>query len=255
MSGLLDIRGRPALVTGASSGLGRHFALTLAAHGAPVALAARREELLAQLASRIRDDGGQAVVVPMDVTSSESVEAGVARAESALGPLRIVVNNSGIVIAGSVLETSDEDWAAVLQTNLTGAFAVARAAARCMVASGSQGSIINIASILAYRVASGLASYAASKAGLRQLTAAMALEMARHRVRVNAIAPGYIATELNQEFFDSEPGRAMIKRIPQRRTGNLEELNGPLLLLASDAGSLMTGSVITIDGGHVLSEL
>lgn len=255
MADLFDISARPALVTGASSGLGRHFALTLAAGGAPVALAARREDALRELVGKIEETGAPGVVVPMDVTCSDSVDAGIAAAEQALGPLRIIVNNSGIARSSPVLETTDEDWQAVLDTNLTGAFMVARAAARRMVATGSAGSIINIASILAFREVSGLASYAASKAGLRQLTTVLALELARHAIRVNAIAPGYISTEMNQEFFDSEPGKAMVKRIPQRRLGQPSELDGVLLLLASDASSYMTGATLVVDGGHLRSAL
>jgi NAD(P)-dependent dehydrogenase (short-subunit alcohol dehydrogenase family) len=254
MSDLFDVAGRAALVTGASSGLGRHFARTLAARGAPVALAARREAPLAALAREIADAGGAAVVVPMDVTSAQSVAAGVVAAEQALGPLRILVNNSGIATTAPVLGSSDRDWDDVIDTNLRGAFLVARETARSMAA-GDGGSIINIASILAYRVVPGLAAYAASKAGLRHLTEAMSLELARHGVRVNAIAPGYIATDMNQEFFDSDAGKAMIKRIPQRRLGQPSDLDGALLLLASNASAYMTGATLIVDGGHLNSSL
>jgi len=251
----VDLAGRPALVTGASGGLGAHFARTLARHGAPVVLAARRLDRLEALAESIAADGGTAVPVAMDVTDSGSVSAACATAEAAVGTVRIVVNNSGIALAGAALETSEDAWDSVLDTNLKGAFLVARELARRMAGAGGGGSIINIASILGYRVAPGVASYAASKAGLRHLTGALALELARHGIRVNAIAPGYIATDMNREFFHTDPGKAMIKRIPQRRLGRPEDLDGVLLLLASDASAYMTGTTVVVDGGHLFSTL
>ncbi len=250
-----DLSDRPALVTGASGGLGEQFARTLAAHGAPVALAARRRERLEQVAGEIEDSGGRAVAVAMDVTDSGSVKAAFAQAQDALGIVRVVVNNSGVATTTAALDTEDEDWDHVVDTNLKGPFLVAREGARRMRDAGVEGTVINIASILSYRVTAGVASYAASKAGLRQLTGALALELARHGIRVNAIAPGYIETDMNREFFASEPGKAMIKRIPQRRIGQPSDLDGALLLLASDASSFMTGSTIVVDGGHLMSGL
>ena len=250
-----DLRERPALITGASGGLGAHFARTLARHGAPVVLAARRREKLDELAQSIKAEGGEAVAVELDVTDSTSVSAALADAERLVGTVRIVVNNSGIANTASMLDTEDADWKRVLDTNLTGAFLVARAAARRMVAANQAGSIINIASILSLRVLPGLSSYCASKAGLKHLTEAMALELARHAVRVNAIAPGYIETDMNREFFRSEPGLALIKRIPQRRLGQPEDLDGALLLLAGDASAFMTGATLVVDGGHLVSSL
>lgn len=250
-----DLNGRTALVTGASSGLGRHFARTLAAHGAPVALAARRIERLESLASEIGDAGGIAHAVRMDVTDARSVEAGLDAVRDALGVPDILVNNSGIARPATTLEVTEEDWAGVVGTNLEGAWRVAQGTARRMVDAGRPGSIINVLSILAFGVARGLGSYAASKAGLLQLTRTMAMELARHRVRVNAIAPGYVLTEMNREFFASDAGVAMTRRIPQRRIGNPSELDGALLLLASDASSYMTGSTIVVDGGHLATGL
>lgn len=250
-----DIRGRVALVTGASSGLGRHFASTLAAHGAMVVLAARRLDALEALAAQIGNDGGRAMAVRMDVTDAASVSAALDAAQAEYGPPRIVVNNSGVARPSPALQTDDEAWHAVLETNLTGAFRVARESARRMVEAQVSGSIINIASILALRVGAGLSAYAASKAGLRQLTAALSLELARNAIRVNAIAPGYIDTEMNQAFFATDAGRQMVRRIPQRRLGSPSDLDGALLLLASDASSYMTGATIVIDGGHVHSNL
>ena len=250
-----DLNGRTALVTGASSGLGRHFARTLAAHGASVALAARRMERLEALAGEILDAGGAAHPVRMDVTDARSVETGLDSVRDALGVPDILVNNSGIARPATTLEVTEDDWAEVVGTNLEGAWRVAQGAARRMVDAERPGTIINVLSILAFGVARGLGSYAASKAGLLQLTRTMAMELARHRVRVNAIAPGYVLTEMNREFFASEAGMAMAKRIPQRRIADPSELDGALLLLASDASSYMTGSTIVVDGGHLATGL
>ena len=250
-----DLNGRTALVTGASSGLGRHFARTLAVHGAAVVLAARRTERLEALAGEIRDAGGVAYPIRMDVTDAHSVAVGLDAAEEALGVPDILVNNSGIARPATTLEVTEADWAGVVGTNLEGAWRVAQGTARRMVDAERPGTIVNVLSILAFGVARGLGSYAASKAGLLQLTRTMAMELARHRVRVNAIAPGYVLTEMNREFFASEAGVEMTKRIPQRRIGDPSELDGALLLLASDASSYMTGSTIVIDGGHLASSL
>ena len=250
-----DLSGRTALVTGASSGLGRHFARTLAAHGASVALAARRIDRLEALAGEVRDAGGVAHPVRMDVTDPRSVEAGLDAVGDALGVPDILVNNSGIARPASTLEVTEADWAGVVGTNLEGAWRVAQGTARRMVDAQRPGTIVNVLSILAFGIARGLGSYAASKAGLLQLTRTMAMELARHRVRVNAIAPGYVLTEMNREFFASDAGVEMTKRIPQRRIGEPSELDGALLLLASDASSYMTGSTIVIDGGHLASGL
>ena len=250
-----DLGGRTALVTGASSGLGRHFARTLAAHGASVALAARRIERLEALASEIRDAGGTAHPIRMDVTDAGSVAEGLDAVQDALGVPDILVNNSGIARPAPTLDVTEEDWAGVVGTNLEGAWRVAQGTARRMVDAGRPGTIINILSIIAFGVARGLGTYAASKAGLLQLTRTMAMELARHRVRVNAIAPGYVLTEMNRDFFASEAGEAMKKRIPQRRIGDPSELDGALLLLASDASSYMTGSTIVVDGGHLATGL
>jgi NAD(P)-dependent dehydrogenase (short-subunit alcohol dehydrogenase family) len=249
------LEGKVALVTGASSGFGLHFAPLLARAGAKVVLAARRTDLIQAAADKINDAGGKALAVTMDVTSSKSIAAALDQIEQAFGVVTVVINNAGITIPKLLLDLSDEDWNNVIDTNLNGVAYVTREAARRMIAAGSGGSIVNIASILAERVQKALANYAASKAAVVQFTKVAALELAQHNIRVNALCPGYFQTELNGEWFKTQEGQALIKRIPQRRTGNLEELNGPLLLLASDAGSLMTGAAITVDGGHVLSDL
>jgi NAD(P)-dependent dehydrogenase (short-subunit alcohol dehydrogenase family) len=244
-----------ALVTGASSGLGRDFSEFLAAAGAKVTLAARRESALAQSVADIRAKSGQARSVVMDVTNGGSIERALERAEEGFGPVSILINNAGVTVTRAALDLDEATWDQVIDTNLKGAWLAAQVAARRMVHHGISGSIVNIASILGLRVAGGVGPYAVSKAGVVQMTKALALEWARHKIRVNALAPGYIETELNRDFFASEAGKALIKRIPQRRLGEAKELEGPLLLLASDAGSYMTGSVIAVDGGHLVSSL
>ncbi len=251
----VSLKNKVALVTGASSGLGMHFAHTLARAGAHVALAARRKDRLHAVAREIGEAGGHAMSVAMDVIDPQSIEAAVARVADTLGPIDILVNNSGIAVSRSALETTPEEWDGTMDTNLRGAFLVARAVANHLVARSHPGSIVNIASITAFRTAGQLSAYAASKAGLVQLTNVLALEWARHGIRVNAIAPGYIETDINRSFFASPAGEAVIRRIPQRRLGKPEDLDGALLLLASDAGRYMTGSTIIVDGGHVVSAL
>ena len=250
-----SLEGKVALVTGASSGFGSHFAPVLAQAGARVVLAARRTELIQEEADKIIANGGEAMAVTMDVTDSGSVTAALDEIEKVFGVATVIVNNAGITIPKLLLDLTDEDWNRVVDTNLTGVAYVTRESARRMIAAGVGGSVVNIASITAERVQKALTNYSASKAGVVQFTKAAALELAQHNIRVNAMCPGYFQTPLNRDWFKTDEGQALIKRIPQRRTGNLEELNGPLLLLASEAGSLMTGAAITIDGGHVLSEL
>jgi NAD(P)-dependent dehydrogenase (short-subunit alcohol dehydrogenase family) len=250
-----DIRGKVALVTGASSGLGEHFARRLATAGATVIAGARRVDRLETLAAQIAAAGGKALAVSLDVTDRASVEAAFARAVEAVGAPDIVVNNAGIARTAASLELDEREWRDVLDTNLDGAWRVAQAAARAMTAAGKGGSLINIASILGLRVASSLLAYAAAKAALVQVTQALALEWARHRIRVNAIAPGYIETDMNRDFFATDAGQAVVKRVPQRRIGQPSDLDGALLLLASDASAYMTGSVIVVDGGHLVSSL
>lgn len=253
---LFDLTGRTALVTGASSGLGWRFAEVLAAHGAKVAIAARRTERLDQLASGIRDAGGIAHPVALDVTDPDAIPRAFDAAEEAIGPVDILVNNAGIAAEGLALDMEATDWDRVMDTNLDAVFHVAREAARRMVDDGRGGSIVNIASILGFGVAKGLSAYAVAKAGVVQLTKAMALELATSNVRVNALAPGYILTDINRDFFSSEAGEKVIDRsIPMKRIGRPEDLDGPLLLLVSDAGRFMTGSVVTPDGGHLVRGL
>jgi NAD(P)-dependent dehydrogenase (short-subunit alcohol dehydrogenase family) len=247
-----DLKGKRVLVTGASAGLGLHFAELLARYGSAVTLAARRREALEEACERIRQNGGVANAVRMDVADSSSVSSALAEAG---GSFDILVNNAGISGAFPALDHVPDAWGRVVDTNLKGVFFVAQAVARGMKAAGHGGAIVNIASILGHRVAGNVSAYAASKAGVIQLTKALALEWARESIRVNALCPGYIETDLNRDFFASEAGQALVRRIPQRRLGSLESLDGPLLLLVSDAGGYMTGSSIEVDGGHLVSSL
>ncbi len=250
-----SMQGKCALVTGAFGGLGRHFALTLVRAGARVGLVGRRVDAGEALAAEIRAAGGTVAVQGMDVTDPQSVQRAVDGVVQQLGPIDVLVNNAGVAVTKPFLDLTEKDWNDVVDVNLNGAWRVAQCVARHMRDSKRGGSIVNIASITGIRVAGAISAYVASKAGLIQLTEAMALELARYRIRVNALAPGYIETDINRDFFTSEAGQALIKRIPQRRIGKAEELDGPLLLLASDASSYMTGSVIVADGGHLVSSL
>lgn len=257
MSAALDrfrLDGRLALVTGASSGLGTHFARLLASVGARVAVAARRADKLQSVVDAIAQAGGQARALSLDVTDAASVRA-CFDALSDWGAPDIVVNNAGVTVTRPLLDQTEEDFDHVLDTNLKGCWLVATEAARRMVAAGQGGSIVNVASILGERVAGGVAPYAISKAGVVQATKVMALELARHRIRVNALLPGYVVTDLNRDFLTSEAGDKLRSRIPSRRFGEPEDLDGPLLLLASDAGAAMSGAAVAVDGAHLVSSL
>jgi NAD(P)-dependent dehydrogenase (short-subunit alcohol dehydrogenase family) len=246
-----DLSGKAALITGASSGLGAHFARCLGAAGAAVVLAARRADRLQSLQAELAKASIKSKAIDLDVTSSGSVTAAL----TAAGPIDILVNNAGISIVKPALDMPEKDWDAVVDTNLRGAWLMAQGAAKRWVADKRPGSIVNIGSILGLRTIGQVAPYNASKAGLIHLTRVLAMEWARHQIRVNAICPGYIETEMNSAFWKTPGGQKLIERIPQRRIGQPEHLDGALLLLASDAGEFMTGSVITVDGGHTVSSL
>ena len=247
--------GKVVLITGASSGFGQQFAPALARQGARVVAAARRRNPLLALEEKIESEGGKCLAVAMDVTDRESVREAFDQAEAAFGCVDVIVNNAGIGLNNPFLEITEEEWDKVLDTNLKGAFNVAQEGAKRMNIQGKPGSIINIASVLGLRVASHLTHYCASKAGLIQMTKAMALELARINIRVNVICPGYILTDINRDYFETAAGQSMIKRVPQRKLGEIEDLLGPLMLLASDASKYMTGAVISVDGGHAVSSL
>ena len=250
-----DLTSKVALVTGAFGGLGRHFALTLSRAGCSVALAGRRTEEGKPVQAEIHAAGGRAAIVKLDVRDPASVQSAFDAAAEALGAVQIVVNNAGIAVTRPALEQSEDDWSSVIDTNLNGAWRVAQVAARHMLDRKIPGSIVNIASILGLRVMQQVPAYAAAKAGLIHLTQALALEWARHEIRVNALAPGYLATDINRDFFESEQGQAVIKRIPQRRLGQPQHLDGALLLMASSASEYMTGTVLVVDGGHLVNTL
>lgn len=252
---IFDLSGRKVLITGASSGLGAQFARTAARAGAAVALAARRADRLEALAEEIRAGGGRVETVTMDVGDPQSVVDGVARAADRLGGLDGLVNNAGAAKGGLALELSEEDWRSVMSVNLDGVFRVAQAAAKAMVAGGNGGAVVMLSSILALRVQPGLAAYSASKAAVDHLTRALALEWVRYGIRVNALAPGYFPTEMNREHLASEAGQRMMASVPMRRFGAPEDLDGPLLLLLSDAGRYITGATLPVDGGHLLKPL
>lgn len=250
-----DLRGKRVLVTGASSGLGEHFARLLAARGAQVVAAARRLDRLSELARSCAGLPGKVTPLALDIGSVAAIETGIPEAHAAMGGLDLLVNNAGVADPERALSLGEAQWDAHLDINLKGCFFAAQAAARLMAEQESGGAIVNIASILGERVALSVAPYAISKAGLVQMTKALALEWARHKIRVNALAPGYVVTDLNRDFFETDEGKALIKRIPMRRAADLADLDGPFLLLCSDAARFMTGSVVTVDGGHLVSGL
>jgi NAD(P)-dependent dehydrogenase (short-subunit alcohol dehydrogenase family) len=245
-----DLQGQAALVTGASSGIGRHLAALLAAAGAKVALAARRADRLAEAAREIEAAGGRCLPIACDVTRPDSVAAAVAAAEGELGPLTILVNNAGVTVAKPVLQHTEEEWDYVLDTNLKGAWLMAREFVQHLVDRQRPGRIINIASVLGVRTIAWVPSYSAAKAGLIHLTHVLAMELARYGILVNAIAPGYVETDFNRDFLRSEAGKKLEARIPLRRVGRADDLDGAMLLLASPAGAYITGAVIAVDGGH-----
>ena len=251
-SSLFDLTGAVALVTGASSGLGRRFARVLAENGARVVLVARRKERLDKLSAEIEAAGGQALPIAANVVNRDEIARAFDAAQARFGPVTVLVNNAGVATPQSFLGMREETWRQTLDINLDAVVATAQEAARRMVASGG-GAIVNIASILSFGVQKGNLAYAVSKAAVLQATRAMALELAPKGVRVNAIAPGYFSTEINADYLASPQGEAMSRAVPMGRFGQEGELDGALLLLASRAGSFITGATIVVDGGHMLA--
>jgi 3-oxoacyl-[acyl-carrier protein] reductase len=250
---IFDLHGKVALVTGASSGLGVRFAEVLAENGARVVLVARRADRLADLKTRIEKSGGKAIAVEADVRDRAAMSAAFDAAEKNFGTVTILVNNAGVAHAGRAVEIPEEEWRRVLSTNLDAVFFCAQEAARRMLAARSGGAIVNISSVLGLGVDKGVVAYATAKAGVIQMTRALALELAFKGIRVNAIAPGWIVTEMNRDYLTSERGTALKREIPVGRFGEPRDLDGPLLLLVSDAGRYVTGATIVADGGQVVA--
>ena len=246
-----ELSGLTAVVTGASGAFGRHFSRILAEHGAFVVATARRRGPLEGLIAEITAAGGKAVALPLDLLNSGDV----ARAIEELDRVDILVNNAGIASVTRAIDSEVDEWRKIFDVNVHAVSQFARHAARKMIAGARGGSIINVASIVGIRPNASGASYSASKAAVISMTKSLALEWARYSIRVNALAPGFFATDMNRQYLQNEYSQAMMKRIPQRRFGQLADLTGPLLLLASSASSYMTGSVIDIDGGHLISAL
>lgn len=252
---LFSLQGRTALVTGASSGLGNHFARVLAEAGARVVVGARRVERLESLVNEIQAAGGEAHAVALDVTDAESVTAAFESAEAVFDTVDVLINNAGVADPKWFVDIDESSWDFMMNTNLKGVWRVARECCRRLIEAGKPGSIVNLSSILGLGVQGMQSHYSASKAAVAHMTHAMASELWRYGIRVNALAPGYFKTEINAAFFDSEKGQQYVKRIPPRRLGTLDELSGPLLLLASDASSYMSGVVLPVDGGHLWASL
>jgi len=245
-----SLAGRTALVTGASSGLGREFAKGLAQAGGTVVVAARRADRLDSLVAEIKQSGAEAVAVPMDVASLASIAEGFDQADGLVPTIDLVVNNAGISGVKPFLESERTDFDRVLDTNLGGLWSVAHEASKRMVAAEKPGSIVNISSLFAFGVQRGYSAYATSKAAVVQVTRAMAVDLARYGIRVNAIAPGWFPTEMNEDYLNSDEAKAYLRSLPMRRPGRIEELIPALLLLGSDAGSFINGSVLVVDGGQ-----
>ncbi len=243
--------GKNALVTGASSGLGRQFALTLARAGAKVAIAARRADRLQELAEEIAAFDGRAIPVSMDVTDIKSIHDGVEAAETELGPVTILINNSGVSVPKPALEVTEEDYDFMVDTNTKGAFFVAQEAARRMIRHGEGGRIVNIASVMGMKVVGQLSVYCLSKAAMIHMTRAMALEWGRHNINVNAICPGYVETEMNADYWHTEAGQRFMKTFPRKRVGDPADLDGALMLLVADESHFINGAILPVDDGYL----
>ena len=242
--------GKVAMITGASSGIGARLAQSFAAAGAAVALVARRRDRLEALEQELTARGAQVVVVDLDINAHAALPAAFASIEARLGVADVVINNAGIAAPATFLKTTADVLHDTMSTNFESAWHVTQEAARRLVAARKPGSIINVASVLALGAGPGYAAYSASKAALVSMTRSLALEFVRYRIRVNALAPGWFVTEMNRDYFATAAGEEYLKKIPPGRAGQLDELVGPALLLASDAGSYVNGVTLPVDGGH-----
>lgn len=252
-----ELAGQVAVVTGASGGLGAHFARVLAGHGAAVAVCARRLELVEALAEELRATGARAMALRLDVAEAETIGPALDQVEAALGPVSVMVNNAGVGGEGLALDISIEAWDQTFAVNVRGVFFGAREAARRMIASGvaarGDARIINIASIHSFEPKAGLAAYCSSKGAVAMMTRTLAREWARPMIAVNAICPGYIETDINADWFRSEGGQKQVKGFPRRRLAEMEDLNASLLMLAGPGAKRVTGTLITIDDGQSLA--
>ena len=254
---LFSLQGKSIAITGASSGFGRHFAGVLASAGANVVLGARRTDKISGRVAEINKKGGESVGVSLDVTDSDSCGEFLRKAETTFGSIDVLINNAGVEAGAKTYAMIDEDdWDFVLDTNLKSVWRLSKMYTEAVIKNAqTEGNIINVASITAYRTIKGQFPYAVSKAALVKATEIMALEGARYGIRVNSLAPGYILTDVSRVLLESERSETFVKGIPMRRYGEFEDLDGPLLLLASDGSRYMTGSTLVVDGGHLVSEL
>lgn len=252
---MFDLKGKVAMITGASSGLGWHFAKVLAAHGAKVVAAARRKELVDKLAQEIRRDGGEAIGVAVDVTDPAQIVGALDAAEAAFGTVTVLVNNAGLSVVRRFSEVDEDSWDNVMEVNLKAVWRVSSEVSRRMIETETGGAIVNVASVYGLRPVRGQTTYCVSKAAVVQMTGVMALDLIRYGIRTNALCPGFFVSELTEEFLSGDAGEAFIKLTPARRIGELSELDAPLLLLTSDAGSFVNGVALPVDGGAALGAL
>ena len=248
----MDLSGDVAVVTGASGGLGAHFARLLALNGAAVALTARRVDRIETLAQELTAQGHRAIALPLDVADAASIGPALDRVQGELGPISILINNAGVGGEGMALDVSIEDFDAAFNVNARGTFFAAREAARRMMAAETEGRIVNIASIASHTVLPGLSAYCGSKAAVAMLTRSLAREWARRGIAVNALCPGYIETAINDAWWPTEGGQRQLKGFPRRRLMEASDLDAAFLMLAGPAARTMTGSIITVDDGQSL---
>jgi len=247
-----SLQGRTVLVTGASSGMGRHFVDTLADAGARVICAARRKDSVEEAAHAIRERGGQAFAVALDIGNTASVTQAFDAAEKAFGTVDVLVNNAGQIVFAPFPDITDEQWENLFNVNVTGSMRMAREFSKRLIAAGKPGNIVNITSITGQLTKPYLSIYGSAKAALIQFTKQLAIDLLPHNIRANSIAPGYFRTSMVDWYFDSPEGKLEVENLPAKRVGRLEELDGPLLLLTSEAGSYLNGVVLPVDYGHVV---